>query len=406
MNFEGEFRTRWYSDHFLQTLDGRGAENYMRYSGRILGKTKFGEQASFTTELMVLTDNTSASTDVAIASARNIAGTGAMRYGISQIYAELIQPNFLVFDIARLRMGRQQFPIGNGLSMGESYVPNKFDGGRLDLSRDMFTLSIFGAIAGQNLSASGLYPDPGSDQIWIGRFGANILNQDVMAYIILQKLRGDFNDSYIRGIGSSGEAFVPKLEYFWECAYQKFNITPGLPEKGGLGYMFGGSYQWTLGPFKTVKLETRYAAYQGDDPSTQKIEQFSPLYPSFFWGSRTGYVDGDIGGDQPHSGYNPDGCRIWFTRFYIVPALFPRVRFQLQYVKVGGWQNYSGINMHDDEVAARLYYTFSNQVQLQARYGYTIANAGDYDLDGNGKISSSEDRYNVSSFMFETQIRF
>jgi hypothetical protein len=406
MNIEGEFRTRWYTDHFSQTLDGRGAENYIRYSGRILGKAKIGEQASFTTELIALTDNSSASTDVAIASARNIAGTGAMRYGISQIYAELVQPNFLVFDIARIRMGRQQFPIGNGLSFGESYIPDKFDGARVDLSRDMFTLSLFGAITGQNLSASGLYPEPGSDQVYVGRLGANIYKQDVMGYFILHKLRGDFNDSYIIGGGSSGEVFLPKLEYFWEWAYQKFNTVPGFPTKGGTGYMLGASYQWTLGPFKSVKFESRYAAYQGDDPSTPKFEQFSPLYPSFFWGTRTGYVDGDIGGDQPHKGYYLDGCRIWFTRFYVIPRIFPRVRFQVQYVKVGGWLNYNEINMHDDEIAARLYYTFSNQVQLQLRYGYTIANAGDHDLSGDGQISSSEDRYNVSSFMIETQVRF
>ena len=406
MNIEGEFRARWYSDHFYLTRDGRGAENYLRYSGRLHGKTKITNQASFVTELVLLTDNTNPSTNATLATARNIAGTGALRYGVSEIYAELAQPNFILFDVARIRVGRQQFPIGNGLSFGESYVSNKFDGGRLDLSRNIFTLSLFGAITGQNVSASGLYPDPGSDQVYIARLGAEALKQDIMTYFILHKFRGLFNDSYIVGAGSSGEVIVPKLEYFWEAAYQKFNTAPGLPEKGGIGYMLGGAYQWSMGPFKSLKLESRYAAYQGDDPKTKMIEQFSPLYPSFYWGARTGYVDGDVGGDYPNNGRNLEGSRIWFTRFYFVPKIVPRARIQFQYVKVGEWKNIDNVNFMDDEIGARIYYTFSTQVQTQFRYTYTIANDGDHDVYPTGAISSTEDRYNVSSYMFEIQVRF
>jgi len=397
-NIDGEFRTRWYGDSFSHTADERGPENYMRYFGRIHGRTKVGEHAAFSTELVAMTDNPASPV-------RNIAGTGYMRYGISEIYAEVTQPDFLIFDVARLRAGRQQFPIGNGLSLGDSYNPNRFDGGRIDLARDIFTLSLFGSITGQNLSSSGLYPDPGSDQLYVARLGASVFKQDVMAYYLLQKLRGNYNDSYIIGGGSAGTAFIDKLEYFCEVAYQKFNVPPGLPKKSGVGYMGGASYQWTLGPFRSMKFESRYAAYQGDDASTpDRFEQFSPMYASFFWGARAGYVDGDIGGDLPHNGLNVEGCR--FTRFYVIPRIVPKLRVQVQFVKVDEFVNNDGVNSMDNEFAVRGYYTLSSQVQFQFRFARTFPNDDDADLNHNGIISSTEDRYNTTSFMMEIELKF
>jgi hypothetical protein len=397
---DGEFRTRWYSDRFGDALDKRGQENYIRYMGRIRAKAAIGTQASFFTEFITLTDNP-------VAPVRNIAGTGAMRYGVSEIYAEITGMNFLVFDVARLRVGRQQFPIGNGLSLGESYNPDKFDGARLEVARGLFTLGLFGAITGQNLSSSGLYPDPGSDQMYVARLGVNFVKQDLMAYAISHRLRGEFNDSYILGGGSSGSFLVDKLEYFGEFAYQKFNTAPGLQTRSGIGYMAGLGYQWTWWVFRSMKFETRYAAYQGDDASTpDKIEQFSPLHASFFWGARTGYVSGDIGGDFPNKTLNREGSRIWYSRFYVVPRALPRLRLQVQFVHVSEYVNNDGINFMDDEFAFRAYYTISNQVQLQGRYSLVWPNDGDRDLDASGGISSSEDRLTVRSLMMEIQVRF
>ncbi len=399
LNVDGEFRVRWYGDSFSDTRDSRGPENYMRYDARIHAKSKIGDRALFSTEVVAVSDNPQVPT-------RNIAGTGLMRYGISELYGEISQPNFLVFDILRLRAGRQQFPLGNGLSLGESYNPSRFDGARIDLAKGNVSLSLFGAITGQNLSPSGLYPDPGSDQLYVARLGVALAQQDIMGYFIDQRPRGDFNDSYIIGTGSTGTLFIDKLEYFFEGAYQKNNIAPGLPQMSGIGYMGGLSYQWTLGPFKSIKLETRYAAYQGDDATTNEVERFSPMYPSFFWGARTGYVDGDIGGDYPHAGQSLEGSRIWYTRFWVIPRALPKVRIQFQYTKVDEYINNDGINIMDDEFAARIYYTFSSQVQLQFRYSRTIPNDGDYDFDGGGYVSSTEDRYSSITYMCELQIKF
>ncbi len=399
MNLEGEFRTRWYGDSFYGALDNRGNENYMRYDARIRAKTKLGEQASFSTELVALSDNPNLPT-------KDFAGTGTLRYGISELSAEIAQPDFLIFDLARLRVGRQQFLLGNGLSFGESYNPSRFDGGRLDFARGNVTLSLFGAITGQNLSTSGLYPDPGSDQVYLGRIGVNIDQQDLMGYFINTRFRGDFNDNYIVGGGATGTLHFDKLEYFVEAAYQKFNVAPGLAKKHGIGYMGGISYQWAMGPFKSVKLETRYAAYQGDDASTADLEQFSPPYASFFWGSRVGYVDGDVGGDFPHKGQVLEGSRIWYSRFWVIPRVLPKVRVQIQYTKVDEYINNDGINTMDDEIAARVYYTFSPQVQLQFRYSQTIPRAGDHDFSGDGTISSTEDRFSTHTVMCEMLVRF
>ena len=397
---EGDFRVRWYSDHFTDAGDERGKENYMRYLGRLRARTRVGAVASFHTEVITLIDNPGSPV-------RNIAGTGPMRWGVSQIFAEITEQDFLLFDVVRFRVGRQQFPIGNGLSMGESYYfLDKFDGGRLDLSKDIFTLSLFGAITGQNLSASGLYPDPGMDQLYAARLGADVLGQDVMAYGIMQKLRNPFNDSWLLGGGASGDVLVRDFTYFGEFAYQKFSMPAGLPEKSGVGYMAGLSYRWGLGPFRSIKVETRYAAYQGDDPATPDIEQFSPPYPSFFWGSRAGYVNGDIGGDYPHDGLVPEGSRLWFTRVYVIPAALPRLRVQLQYVKVNEWSDADDNNSMDDELSFRLYYTLTSQSQVQFRFSRAIPNGGDRDLDLSGSVSSTEDRMSVNSYMLEWRLVF
>jgi hypothetical protein len=399
-NVEGDFRVRWYSDSFLEANDSRGKENYMRYLARIRAKTKAGENTTFATELISLIDNPGQPV-------RNIAGTGPMRFGISQLYAETTIPEALIFDVVRFRIGRQQFPIGNGLSWGESYyMLNKFDGARIDVLYDPFTLSLFGAITGQNLSSSGLYPDPGSDQMYAARIGTTLWDQTVMAYGILNRPRGIFNDSYIGGIGANGQIMVKDLEYFVEGAYQQFNQVPGFPDKAGIGYMGGIGYRWGMGPFRSIKVETRYAAYEGDNAKTTMIEQFSPLSPSFYWGSRTGYVDGEIGGDYPNNGKNLEGCRIWYTRVYFILRELPKLRFQLQYVNVDEYVNNDGVNTMDDEVSARLYYALSSQSQVQFRFSRVMPNDGDHDLDGGGVITSSEDRMFTNSFMMEWQITF
>jgi hypothetical protein len=393
INVEGDFRIRWYSDSFFSTQDNRTHENYMRYLGRIRAKARVAQNTTFQTELITLVDNPASPV-------RNIVGTGPMRYGISQIFAEMTQPNFLVFDVARFRIGRQQFPIGNGLSMGESYYfLDKFDGARVDLAYKIFTLSMFGAITGQNLSSTGLYPEPGSDQIYVARLGVDIKTQDVMAYMILHKPRGLYNDSYILGIGPSG-SIIKDLEYFGEFAYQKFNTVPGLPEKGGIGYLAGVSYRWSLGPFRSIKVETRYAAYQGDNAKTNKIEQFSPPYPSFFWGDRTGYVNSEIGGDFPNKGKNLEGSRIWYSRIYFIPKVLPSVRIQFQYTNVKEYVDNDSYNSMDDEISSRIYYTLSKTSQMQLRYDYVMPNGTD-----NG-TSSTNDRYYIKSLMLEWQINF
>ncbi len=401
IELDGDFRLRLYSDRFSEALDDRGTENYMRYRTRVRARAHATRNASFYTELTTFTENNP------VTPVRNIAGTGKMEYGISQMFAELVQPKFLVFDLFRARVGRQQCPIGKGLSQGESSnFFDRFDGIRFDMSRGAYVLSVFGAITEQNVSSSGLYPDPGSDQLYTARLSRTIGNQTVMGYYIYNKLRGQFNDSYIFGGGASGNFMANRLQYFAEMAFQDFNTLEGIPEKGGLGYMAGISYRWSMGPFRSVKVETRFAAYQGDDASTDKIEMFSPLYPSFYWGSRRGYVDGAIGGDYPHDGRNLEGSRMWYTRVYVVPSQLPKFRLQLQYIKIDEYVDNDGINTMDDEFAAKLYYELSKQTRVQFRYARNFPNHEDYDLNNSGQITWSEDRVKQTRLMAELEVRF
>jgi hypothetical protein len=170
--------------------------------------------------------------------------------------------------------------------------------------------------------------------------------------------------------------------------------------------MGGVSYRWGMGPFRSIKIETRYAAYQGDDAKTEKIEQFSPPYPDFFWGSRVGYVNGDVGGDYPRNSQNLEGSRIWYSRIYFIPKVLPKVRLQFQYVKVNEYVDNDNYNSMDDEFSARLYYSVTNNSAFQLRFSRVIPNADDKDRDGNGSITSSEDRVSVNTVMLEWQIEF
>lgn len=398
--FEGDFRFRGFSDQFKETRDERGAEDYIRILARLRSKVKIDKNSTFNVEIISKSDDPASGV-------RNISGTGTSHFGISQLFGEVTKTNFLGLDMARLRVGRQQYLLGKGLTFGESYYfLDKFDGVRADAAYDIFTLSLFGAITGQNVSDNGLYPDPGSDQVYIAKLGAEVFSQDLMAYYVHQKLRGSFNDNYTIGFGASSTFLNENLEYFVEGAYQKFHTAPGMPQKHGLGYMAGVSYKQALGPFRTVKVETKYAAFQGDDPSTNDIEEFSPPFTSFFWGERAGYANRQIGGDFPHNGMCQDGSRIWYSRIYFVPKMLPQIRLQFQYVNVSDYKNSDDYNEFDDEFAIKLYYRLSQNSELQFRYAKVSPNGNDFDLSKSGSISSTEDRMFIDRYMLEWSIQF
>jgi hypothetical protein len=402
MNFDGDFRFRWYSDKFTETMDQRDKENYVRYLGRIRANVRSTKNITFNTEVTTVVENPNT------VSARNIAGTGKLNFKISKIYAELTEPNFLYMDVVRVRLGRQPFGVGSGLSFGESYYfLEKFDGARVDMAYKNYSLTLFGAITGQNLSESGLYPEPGSDQIYTARLTADFFNQSFMGYFINQKNRGLFNDNYIIGGGISGAFLSDRLDYFIEVAKQDFNTPPSFSDKGGIGYMGGVGYRWSsVGPFRSIKLETRYAAYQGDDATTPEQEIFSPPFPSFFWGDRMGYVSGEIGGAFPNRGRNPEGSKIWYSRVYVIPKILPDMRIQLQYLKIKEYVDNDNYNTFDDEISARIYYKILRNVQLQFRYSRGIPNGEDKDVNNSGTISSTEDRYSYQRFMLEMTLVF
>jgi len=132
----GEFRLRYYDDIYSQLQTDKKAVSYTRMLARINTSYKASDMVSFNAEVMNLADTSTSP-------ARGISGTGPIHFGVSQLYAELKQYDFYGFDIVRLRAGRQQFSIGDGLSFGESYYYyDKFDGGRLDVSYDSVYLDL------------------------------------------------------------------------------------------------------------------------------------------------------------------------------------------------------------------------------------------------------------------------
>ena len=396
----GDFMMRSYSERFSDTLDDRDNLNYMRYLGRIYLDSQVGENASFRTDLVTISGNP-------VYPARTIAGTGKIYYGISQIYGEFITPKVPLADLTRFRFGRQHYEIGQGLTLGDSYYQtDRYDGMRMDLSRGQLTLGMFGAITGQELTEGGFYPEPESDQLYAGKLEYEFYNHTVMAYTVFEKPRGDFNDNIVSGFGSTGSIRLRNLKYFGEIATQRFNTLDGLQEKGGMAYMAGLSYLWAMGPFRQVKVEVRTAGYEGDDASTDKIEIFEPFYPNWYWGDRTAYVNGSTGGDYSHRGIQVEGSRIWFWRVYVSPKALPKARLEFQYAMVDDWVNNDDYLETDNEFGFKLYYQVSENVRIQGRYFKRMANDEDFDLNNNGVITSTEDRYDVQRFMLEFRVQY
>jgi hypothetical protein len=402
LDIGGDFRIRWYRDAYSQVQDNRGTAEYFRMLGRINASFKASDLVRLNVEVMNL-NNESLPMPM-----RGFSGNGPIHFAVSQMYGEVLKTDFYGLDMVRLRAGRQQFSIGEGLVFGESYYYyDKFDGGRLDIAYSPFNLTLFGAIYGQELSSNGYWAQEASDQIYAAKLGANVYDQDMMLYGVLNRPRGDFNDSYILGAGSSGSFLGDKLEYMVDAAYQKFNQPPGGFAKAGIGYMGSLAYSFSYAFFKTIKLESKYAAFQGDDPNTSKIEQFSPPFPDFDFGERTGFVNQVVGGAYPHEDKNMEGTRIWYSRIYFIPKVLPKVRLQFQYTRVNPYTaRTDGYNEFDSEFSIKLYYNLTRSIQFQARYERVIPNDVDKDLNKNGVISSLEDRYNLDSFMFEFKFKF
>lgn len=396
----GDFRTRNYWELTSGDRDNRDNMEYMRFLGQMTALAPIGKNARFRTDLVTISDNP-------VYPSRSLAGTGGLRFGISQIYGEFMEPDFLAFDLARFRFGRQHYELGNGLTMGDDYYQiEEYDGIRADFVRQNWTLGLFGAITEQKLTPDGFYPEPESDQLYVAQVQYEMQKHTLLAYSVYEKERGDFNDNIIFGAGSSGSIVLPKLQYFAEVAHQTFNTLSGLPDKGGLGYMAGISYSWSMPQFRSVKAEVRAAGYQGDDASTDKIEIFSPIYPSWWWGDRTGYASGSIGGDYPNNDKQGEGSRVWYGRIYFSPNILPKSRIQFQYVTVGDFVNNDGYTEPDDEFGVKAYYQISDNVGIQGRYFKRLPNGEDFDLNGDGSISAIEDKVTSERLMFEFRVQF
>lgn len=400
MQLSGDFMTRHYWESFSDDRDNRENLEYMRFMGQLTALAPLGANARFRADLVTIGDNP-------VYPSRSLGGLGAVRFGISQIYGEFTQPGLIGCDIARFRFGRQHYELGNGLTLGESYYQiDDYDGVRADFARGDWTLGLFGAVTEQVLTPDGFFPEPQSDQLYVAQVQYALEDHTLLAYSVYEKRRGDFNDNIIVGAGSSGSVFLPKLEYFAEFAQQTWNTPSGLPDKGGIGYMAGVSYAWSMPHIRSAKAEIRTAAYEGDDASTYDEEMFSPFYPSWWWGDRTGYASGSIGGDYPNHDKQVEGSRVWYGRVYVSPTFLPRSRIQLQYVTVGDYVNNDGYTEPDDELGVKVYYDVNDNVSVQGRYFRRLPNGDDFDQNGDGNISQIEDKVTADRLMFEFRVRF
>lgn len=396
VRFGGDFMMRHYLEKFENTLDHRPGLSYTRLRARLSMDAPIGKTAGVHTDFVTVSSNPALP-------ARAIGGLGPLSYGISQIYGDLVTSRLPIWDLTRIRVGRQHYDLGDGLTLGDSYYQlNQYDAARVDLMRGPWTLGLFGSITRQEISEEGYYPKPGSDQLYVARLESELYDHVLLGYGVYEKQRGDFNDNVVLGLGARGHLFTRDIEYSGEFASQDFHSLPGQPDKGGIAYMGGLSYSWSMGPFRTVKAEFRTAGYQGDDPDTRNIETFEPFYPAWAWGDRVGYVNGDVGGDYPHDGKRLEGSRVYYGRIYFSPTAFPDFRLQFQYATVNAWaRNNSSATGSSDEYGVKLYYSVNQNVRMQARYFLRKQGGQDSDVNDSGVISSSEDRYDARRIVFE-----
>jgi len=397
----GDFMMRAYWENFWDTRDNRESVQYSRILGRLYLDTNIGEYGAFRTDLVTISENP-------VFPSRTISGTGEISYGISQIYGEIMTPHLPGLDLARLRFGRQHFKLGQGLTLGDSYYQiDEYDGVRADLMFGRFTLGLLGATTFQEIARGGYNAAPNTDDnLFVGKLEYELTDHTLLGYMVYEAPQGDFNDNVITGLGAKGRIVLRNLKYFGEVATQNFNTLAGLPDKGGMGYMAGISYSWSMKGFRTIKVEARGAGYQGDDATTEKIEIFEPHYPSWFWGDRTAYANGSLGGDYPHRGIRPEGSRVWYGRIYFSPASLPKWRLQLQYATVNDWVNNDGHNEGNDEWGLKLFYEISSNVRLQGRYFRRMANSPDEDLNGSGVITGAEDEFEAQRILVEMRVQF
>jgi hypothetical protein len=397
----GDFLMRTYWENFWDTRDNRDGGQYSRMLGRLYLDTNIGQYGAFHTDLVTISENP-------VFPSRTISGTGELYYGISQIYGEIMTPNLPGFDLARLRFGRQHFKLGQGLTLGDSYYQiEDYDGVRGDLMFGRFSLGLLAATTSQEISDGGYTAKPNTaDRIFVGKLEYELTDHTLLGYMVYEAPQGDFNDNVITGLGAKGSIVLRNLQYFGEIATQNFNTLAGLPDKGGMAYMAGISYRWSMKGFRSIKVEVRGAGYQGDDATTDKIEIFEPYYPSWFWGDRTAYANGSIGGDYPHRGIRPEGSVVWYGRVYFSPASLPKWRLQLQYATVHDWVDNDGHNEGNDEWGLKLFYEISSNVRLQGRYFRRMANSPDEDLNGNGQITGIEDEFEAQRILIEMRVQF
>ncbi|MCP4573998.1 MAG: hypothetical protein GY838_16690 [bacterium] len=396
----GDVMMRYYWENAWNTRDDRESLNSSRILSRLYVDTSVGEHAAFHADLVTISENP-------VYPARTISGAGNIIYGISQVYGEMMTPNLPLFDLARLRFGRQHYKLGQGLTLGDSYYQlDMYDSVRADLMVGNFTFGLMGAVTSTEVSSGGYYPKPGSDRIYVGKVEYELYDHTLLGYTVYEAPQGDFNDNVITGLGAKGRIVLRDLQYFGELATQNFNTLSGLPDKGGMAYMGGISYRWSMKGFRTIKVEVRGAGYEGDDAGTEKVEIFEPYYPSWYWGDRTAYVNGSIGGDYSHRGIRPEGSRVWYGRVYFSPTSLPKWRFQLQYATVSDWIDNDGFDAGNDEWGLKLFYEINSNVRLQGRYFRRMASGADEDLNASGIISRSEDEYEAQRIMVEMRVQF
>jgi hypothetical protein len=396
----GDFRMRFYAEQFYDTRDDRDDLYYTRLMGRLSLDAPLTKYGAFHVDFVTLGENP----DI---QPRTLGGTGTLIYGISQLYAQAVTSGLPPFDFVRLRVGRQHFLLGKGMTLGDSYyMMDEYDGARVDLARGMWTLGFLGAITGAEYAEGGFYPEPGSDRIYVAKLEYELRDHVLLAYYVYEAPHGDFNDNYIIGLGSSGRIVLRNLNYFAEFASQRYNTMSGLPEKGGIAYMAGVSYSWSTGRFRVLKAEIRAAGYQGDDATTEKVEIFEPFYPSWWWGDRSAYANGTIGGDYPHRGIRTEGSRVWYGRFYLSPTAIPKARLQFQYAAVRDWVNNDGVTESNDEFGIKLFYEVNANMRFQARYFRSMPNSEDTDINDSGTITRIEDRYTRQRFVLEFWVKF
>lgn len=226
-------------------------------------------------------------------------------------------------NLLDLAVGRAQYKIGHGLILWDGAGEGGSRGGFWSNARKAWQFAAIARVKPKHHTFEAFYLDrdelPEGDsetQVWGGNYELTLGEQSTFGVTYLGLLADEAQRPERDGMGvfnlrayTAPISRVPDLAFEAEWVHEK---NGSLLESDA--WMAQASYQLSRVKWKP-RISYRYAAFEGDDPTTSKNEGFDSLLPGFYdWGT---WWQGEIGGEYFLSNSNLTSSQI---RLHLTPS--------------------------------------------------------------------------------------